>query len=1202
MKAFVEGWITMSGPSSAKAGMQGNSDSCNGSNCIYDEMIDELTDSDGSNRTEYWKMILLKREYVYNKPVVVKGKDGMETMRTFKLKTPHQETHCVCTNRGPAFTKGQEDPSEVKSALIDRAVVQFVRTLGSKTHTDEEFEAHMSVPETINKTRAFRILTCLMGLTKMLIFRLPFFRPDTAMAQKMWDEWDNMLDLKWGLPRPSPRKNMKRLENLVTMTVMNAVSEVFFFRQTSYKFEAGKVTDEFPNGKPFEVSMLWEVVQLLQPTPEMIHQAWTMGLEYNIGTSCMGLNTLTIIAEVTGRKPGDWFTKPIPGDFSKSVMTKNELEDLDNDVQLLGSGGNGGGDGDGDGSGIGKQQRKQAKSWSAPSREQMGAQFPNWFESAESTMSKKAAERLRKQLKMTREARATYRHKCSRSELQNQLIKDAQDLVDSALGDSIATMHIDVPIDDEEDDMEVVEAQPPKKGPRNEGRSSARPKSPSLIAAEQKEGPLGDDQFEESDDDGETDYQRGVRFYKEEKNIDAGNWSPHCCMEMQRGFHFSRSVDYPGIANCAFGHAPGHRDQPTCPYCMTDLPPAMGRLERDEPDRAAAAAAAEANSGEEYGICDRDSASVGVASENEAITLSWAASCTWPTVLEASMFYKPQTLVQMAAGEGAHIGMGNVALGTKPFGASFNYKPKKSGLGGAAQVDVAWIQADGDQWKSWHKIASFIKDRSGSRTCAEFDFHIDGIRDCLYLCSTRDNARRCPEEPRVPRDMRPEKNFVGIDNSIITKSHQVVKVNDYSLPTNPNVKCPTDHQHLPRDPTSGVKNTPLQRRMDSLYHGGRLSALGVLTSNRVVSSPPIRLHQDGLEINVGALHDHMALIAESVLICSSIPGMHNEQEKFCNNQPGPDGLSAAPRDRGKKRGCDDQVKEPEVDPDSNLMMPYSYDVATTAISWDMAEMLYDDLAVNRIEAVNKRYGKAYDLDVKIEDLPQMSMRFIGYSEANRQTLSFKMPTKKPETQEYVEAGDPAMDESTISKRHVQRSLARKCTDQDVVNYISRRQGSRSMKGVTGDLFASSTWIRHTLATLEDRGLIKGNENEVAVRALCDMGTCLQARVAEYGCFKARGVFKAMGLCKASPGTYDALEKERRLNTAAAADRSKSGGSSSGGQRVAPLLRQINAPRVRLDSFAAGDDDEGLEDRMEGCGEEVGGGDIGLGAGPVRDRA
>jgi len=42
-----------------------------------------------------WKMILLKREYVYNKPVVVKGADGREMHKTFKLRTPHQETHCV---------------------------------------------------------------------------------------------------------------------------------------------------------------------------------------------------------------------------------------------------------------------------------------------------------------------------------------------------------------------------------------------------------------------------------------------------------------------------------------------------------------------------------------------------------------------------------------------------------------------------------------------------------------------------------------------------------------------------------------------------------------------------------------------------------------------------------------------------------------------------------------------------------------------------------------------------------------------------------------------------------------------------------------------------------------------------------------------------------------------------------------------------
>tara|TARA_Y100000748_G_scaffold238565_1_gene202625 strand:- start:301 stop:549 length:249 start_codon:yes stop_codon:yes gene_type:complete len=62
-------------------------------------MIDELTDSDGSNRTEYWKQILLKREYIYNKPINVRGSDGSETLRTMKLHTPHQETHCVWCGR-----------------------------------------------------------------------------------------------------------------------------------------------------------------------------------------------------------------------------------------------------------------------------------------------------------------------------------------------------------------------------------------------------------------------------------------------------------------------------------------------------------------------------------------------------------------------------------------------------------------------------------------------------------------------------------------------------------------------------------------------------------------------------------------------------------------------------------------------------------------------------------------------------------------------------------------------------------------------------------------------------------------------------------------------------------------------------------------------------------------------------------------------
>ena len=40
----------------------------------------------------------------------------------------------MCTNRGPAFTRGSDEPSDGKQALLDRSIVLFVRTEGKKTH------------------------------------------------------------------------------------------------------------------------------------------------------------------------------------------------------------------------------------------------------------------------------------------------------------------------------------------------------------------------------------------------------------------------------------------------------------------------------------------------------------------------------------------------------------------------------------------------------------------------------------------------------------------------------------------------------------------------------------------------------------------------------------------------------------------------------------------------------------------------------------------------------------------------------------------------------------------------------------------------------------------------------------------------------------------------------------------------------------
>lgn len=58
MAVFPKDWVVAGGPSSAKSGMNGQSDSTNGKNIIYDEMVDDLCDADGSDRLEYWKQIV----------------------------------------------------------------------------------------------------------------------------------------------------------------------------------------------------------------------------------------------------------------------------------------------------------------------------------------------------------------------------------------------------------------------------------------------------------------------------------------------------------------------------------------------------------------------------------------------------------------------------------------------------------------------------------------------------------------------------------------------------------------------------------------------------------------------------------------------------------------------------------------------------------------------------------------------------------------------------------------------------------------------------------------------------------------------------------------------------------------------------------------------------------------------------------------
>ena len=1041
--------------------------------------------------------------------------------------------------------------------------MHFVRTLGQKTHDDQEFEKHLSKPVTRQKIQAFRLMTCLMGMVKLLIFRQPFLKPDLALAQKLWDEWDNIVDLKYGLPKPSPRKNIKRLENLITMCTLNAVAHVFVYRQTACMFDAGKTDAEYPKGKPFKLSMLYECIQMLQPTREMIHQGWCMGLEYSIGTSSMGLNTLTVVAETIGMSVGSLFAMP-PSDYSGHMLDDKDVTQIQASHEASrkdpGSGG--------------------AVPFVPPDTTKEAIEgFTPFFSTEDSLLKPDELERSREIDRIRREARIKYQYRCSRNALGTTSMKDIASLADDCLSDCVGQMslsprHVRKP-------APAVEAPMPQAGPVEEnGSEDGEPMDAEATRRTPGEGPPGLDEFEKTPSEVDAEFNGedlGARFWnvhgKEPGELSPGDRS------VWFGYHSARSIDHPGSANCCIPHAKIVDEMQKCPYCCTDI-------EEETPVGDAAGVA-------EY--------------------LSQSSSVLWPTLLELGMFYKPQTIVQWAAGRSAFVEGCNV-LGTRAIGSTFTYKNKTNGVTGASRVDTAWLQAKGEQWKSWNKAADYIRNR-GNLTCMEFDFHPDGLRDCLYMCSTRDNARRCPEEPRLPANMRPEKCLVNSQNGPVTEHTVVVKVAGYKIPGS-DKQTGKEHVHKPRHPDSGVKDTKFQRRVDSMLHGGRLSALNVLMSTRVTSVAPIRMHHDGLEVNIGGIFNHVSLVAEMIKACACVPGLKNMQEAFCNQQSGPEGLSAPKvqkravavvdvtgqdeeRDEGEegegasslassgqKRGRDDVPKEPEVQGLHTL--PYSYDIVGIGLAMDTAAMLYDDMGEKCLANTIKKYGDKYGFFMTFNELPHLSTRFIGYDEYNRQTLSLKIGSTRPKGQLIVQAGDPDVSDSRIDREHVERSLARPVTDDDVAQYISRRQGARSMGGVTGDLFASSTWFNHSLATLKQRGLITGNiGKEPAARAFMDMEQCIQARVVEHACVRQDARYIKLGLQKATPQTYTAKENRAKDEETAV------GNGSRQGRR-----REVNKHTHTNDDLVAGlsDDDEPAPvDVQRGRPQP-----IGLGAGPVDD--
>ncbi|MGZ0214102.1 MAG: hypothetical protein ACKVI4_16620 [Actinomycetales bacterium] len=118
---------------------------------------------------------------------------------------------------GQCFTAGLDEPSPGKEALIQRTVCLQARAETDEDSPDEAFKACLHYPDVKQRISDFQLFTSLTGFGLLACKDLPWLQPDFAMANLIFKEGDKMLSEKYGLPKPEPRRLVKRLNNLKTV-------------------------------------------------------------------------------------------------------------------------------------------------------------------------------------------------------------------------------------------------------------------------------------------------------------------------------------------------------------------------------------------------------------------------------------------------------------------------------------------------------------------------------------------------------------------------------------------------------------------------------------------------------------------------------------------------------------------------------------------------------------------------------------------------------------------------------------------------------------------------------------------------------------------------------------------------------------------------------------------------------------------------
>lgn len=458
------------------------------------------------------------------------------------------------------------------------------------------------------------------------------------------------------------------------------------------------------------------------------------------------------------------------------------------------------------------------------------------------------------------------------------------------------------------------------------------------------------------------------------------------------------------------------------------------------------------------------------------------SSSIMANTVQVCCLYNYQAVVNWCSGnESSYKVIGNTMIGTEP---EVSYSEKKSR--GPCQWNTAWLRMGaGDGWKKFAQETIH-----GNTTCKIFDLPLTGLRDLFYLLSTRDNARRCTEEPFLPRHMDKSIAFVTAQDKQISETY-LGAIRMRGISDSRGQLLPAGYEGKQRHPYACVTDMQLQRSLDFATNHGRLPAMMPIMSNNVRDAPPVRMVSDGdkrfVELNTSAALAHTKMLAEASFRCSLHPGMENIQEVFCEGSQGPDGTSVS------VEACPGNPQS-----DNCTKFAYSYDLLPIAFTLDAMGRYHNPEIDAYCQMYTEAFGDSLGFKPTIKDLPHMSMRFVGLEDSqSRRLLSVPPIKKRSPAFKPIEVGDAAdnSDDFHTIHTHLQLSLGHEPSEEEIERYIKSKAGARSMSGVTGDLMSMTTYFAHTLTTMKERGMVSG-EDDVVLHLVADDPYGFRMRVAE----------------------------------------------------------------------------------------------------------